>query len=79
MSIFGISILDFYGISFIASFYAEITSILGNITGYLTNTHFYSILSGLFTQKVEVVETNNALRTNNKSSTGSENGSKINQ
>jgi hypothetical protein len=53
MTIFGISILDFYGLSFIASFYSEISSLLGNVVNYLTNTHFYTVLSGLFSSKVE--------------------------
>jgi len=56
MTIFGISILDFYGLSFIASFYTEFTSLLGNMVNYLTNTHFYTVLSGLFTSKIEVVQ-----------------------
>jgi len=56
MSIFGISILDFYGISFLVSFYTELTSIVGNVINYLTNTHFYETLAGLFSNKVEKVE-----------------------
>ena len=56
MSIFGISILDFYGISFLVSFYTELTSIVGNVINYLTNTHFYDTLAGLFENKVEKVE-----------------------
>ena len=85
MSIFGISILNFYGLSFIASFYSEFTSLVGNLVNYLTNTHFYSVLSGLFGQKVDVKPATNILGmgTNNNSSTGSEtsieNNSKINE
>ena len=73
MSIFGISILDFYGISFLVSFYTEFTSIIGNIVNYLTNTHFYIVLSGLFGSKVEVKQPTNILgmRTIDSSSTGS--------
>jgi hypothetical protein len=85
MSIFGISILDFYGLSFIASFFTEFTSVVSSLVNYLTNTHFYSVLSGLFSQKVEVKPSTNILGmgTNNNSSTGSEtsieNNSKINE
>ena len=53
MSIFGISMLDFYGLSFISAFLTEISSITGNIINYLSNTRFYSYLAGLLTTKVE--------------------------
>jgi hypothetical protein len=46
--------MDFYGLTFLASFYTEITSVIGNIVNYLTNTHFYNVLSGLFASKEEV-------------------------
>lgn len=52
MSIFGISMLDFYGLSFISAFIAELTSITGNIINYLSNTRFYSYLAGLLGHKV---------------------------
>jgi len=85
MTIFGISILDFYGVTFLISFYTEITSIVGNIINYLTHTQFYNVLSGLFTSKIEVKQPTSILgmRTNNSSSTGSqtsnESNSKINE
>ena len=69
--------MDFYGISFIASFYTEIISILGNITTYLTNTHFYSVLSGLFGSKVEIDKPTNILRSIDKSSNGVQENNKI--
>jgi hypothetical protein len=75
MTIFGISILDFYGLSFLASFYSEITSVVGNIVNYLTNTHFYSVLSGLFSSKVDVKQPSKTilgLGTTDSSSTGNE-------
>lgn len=80
MTIFGISLLDVYGISIIAKFYLEFVSILGNIINYLTHTHFYAVLSGLWASKVEIKEPSNVLGlgTNNKNATGSENSSKIN-
>jgi hypothetical protein len=74
MTIFGISILDFYGLSFLASFYSEFTSLIGNVVNYLTNTHFYTVLSSLFTTKVEVKQPSSILgmREINSSSTGNE-------
>lgn len=53
MTIFGISILDIYGISFISAFFTEFISIFGNIVKYLTQTQFYSVVSGLFASKIE--------------------------
>jgi len=77
MAIFGISVLDFYGISFIASFYSEFIYIIGNTITYLTSTHFYSVLSGLFGSKVEIEKPTNILRSNNQSSTRSEANNKV--
>jgi hypothetical protein len=56
MTIFGISILDLYGISFLASFYTEFITVLGNIINYLTNTHFYTTLFGLSNYKADIIE-----------------------
>jgi hypothetical protein len=53
MSIFGISMLDLYGLSIMSAFITEITEITGNILNYLANTKFYTILSGLLGYKVE--------------------------
>jgi hypothetical protein len=64
MSIFGISMLDFYGLSFISVFLAEISSITGNIINYLSNTKFYSYLAGLLTTKV--VETPTKIESMNR-------------
>ncbi len=52
MSIFGISMLDIYGLSIITAFVIEISFITGNVLNYLTNTHFYTVISGLFGLKV---------------------------
>jgi hypothetical protein len=85
MSIFGISILDFYGLSFIASFYSEFTSLFGNLVNYLTNTHFYNVLSGLFVSKEVIQPSKNILglgtsdSISTRSETNSENNSKINE
>jgi hypothetical protein len=38
MTIFGISILEIYGISFIAAFFTELGSVLANVVNYLANT-----------------------------------------
>nr|YP_009487263.1 hypothetical protein [Russula foetens]AWB36165.1 hypothetical protein [Russula foetens] len=75
MAIFGISVLDFYGLSFLASFYTELTSIVGNIVNYLTNTHFYNVLAGLFSSKIEVKQASKEilrLGTTDPISTGNE-------
>jgi hypothetical protein len=77
MTIFGISFLDFYGITFIASFFTEISFILGNIVNYLTGTHFYSVISGLFGTKVEIDKPTNVMRPINQNSTRSESHSKV--
>jgi hypothetical protein len=85
MGIFGISILDFYGLSFIASFFSEINSITGSLINYLTNTHFYNVLSSLFSQKVDVKPTTNILgmgttdSITTTSETSNKNNSKINE
>jgi len=54
MSIFGISMLDIYGINILTNLFNEITHVITNITKYLTNTQFYNALSDLFgSKKVE--------------------------
>jgi hypothetical protein len=53
MTIWGISVMDLYGLSFISAFYVEIISITGNIVNYLTNTKFYFYLSNLLGYKTE--------------------------
>ena len=70
MSIFGISMLDIYGLTFLSALITEISFITGNIVAYLTNTHFYSIISGLFGYKVETPTKLIPLNRNDKGSTG---------
>jgi hypothetical protein len=53
MSIFGISMLDLYGLSIISAFITEITSISANVINYLTNTKFYSIISNYLSYKMK--------------------------
>ena len=53
MSIFGISMLDIYGINIITNLFYEITQIIGNVIKYLSNTQFYIFLNNLFTNKIE--------------------------
>jgi hypothetical protein len=53
ISIFGLSILDLYGFTFISALWTEIISITGNFINYLTNTKFYHTLIGLFGYKIE--------------------------
>jgi hypothetical protein len=53
MSIFGLSMLDLYGLTIFSALFTEITHIIGNIVNYLTNTHFYQTLIGLLGYKTE--------------------------
>jgi hypothetical protein len=53
MSIFGISMMDIYGLSILSALFAEIAQITGNIVNYLSNTKFYSIISGYLGYKIE--------------------------
>jgi hypothetical protein len=46
MSIFGISMMDLYGLSIFSALFAEVTQITGNIINYLSNTKFYNYLIG---------------------------------
>jgi hypothetical protein len=70
--------MDFYGISILSSLYTEIVSITGNIINYLTNTHFYSVLSSLFTSKVEIDTPTKPVRIIHQKTTGNETGAEIN-
>jgi hypothetical protein len=53
MSIFGISMIDLYGLSIFSAFFTEISEITANILNYLTTTKFYAIISGYFGYKIE--------------------------
>lgn len=55
MTIFGISLLDNFGIEFISNVFKEIKFIFSNTIDYLTNTHFYKYLTKLFSTK-EIIE-----------------------
>jgi hypothetical protein len=54
MTIFGISLFDNFGIDFISNFLNEIRLILASIVGYFANTHFYSVIAGLFSSKEDI-------------------------
>jgi hypothetical protein len=54
MSIFGISMMDLYGLSIFSALFAEISQITGNIINYLSNTKFYNYLIGWLGYKVEM-------------------------
>src|ERR1700744_4768736 len=69
MAIFGISMIDIYGLSIFSAFFTEITYITTNIINYLTNTHFYSLISGFFGYKVSTPTKIEPLRTINQSPT----------
>jgi len=49
LSIFGISFMDNFNLSFIHNFISEITLIFSLITSYLTTTYFYSYLTSMWT------------------------------
>jgi ABC-type antimicrobial peptide transport system permease subunit len=53
ISIFGISMMDLYGLSIFSALFAEITQITGNIISYLRNTKVYSYLIGWLGYKIE--------------------------
>ena len=53
VTIFGISLLDNFGIEFLELFLREIRIVIGNIIDYLTNTHFYKYLTKLFSREDE--------------------------
>jgi hypothetical protein len=66
MSIFGISLLDNFGIEFISNFIKEFKFVLGNTLDYLTNTHFYKYLTDIFLKKGELPSSE---KTNNNRTT----------
>lgn len=74
MTIFGISLLDNFGIEFISNFFKEIKFIFSNTIDYLTNTHFYKYLTKLFSTK-EIIENkpSKSPRTNQENSWNEEN------
>jgi hypothetical protein len=53
VTIFGISLLDNFGIGYLQLFLREIRFVTGNIIEYLTNTHFYKYLTKLFSREDE--------------------------
>jgi hypothetical protein len=76
MSIFGISMLDIYGISIISALFSEILNISANIATYLSSTKFYGLLTGFLGYKIETPTKIEPLGTTNKSSTRIETSSK---
>lgn len=62
MSIFGISLLDNFGLEFVQNFLIELKVITGNIINYLSNTNFYLFLEKLFSQKEEVTNSRGPLQ-----------------
>ena len=78
MGIFGISLIDNFGLDFITNFITEIKVIAYSITNYLSNTHFYSFIASLFSKKEEVTkEAEVSLRERSVSGESSRNESKI--
>lgn len=53
MTIFGISLIDNFGFSFISNLFNELRFITGNIVDYLSKTNFYVYLNKLFSNKEE--------------------------
>jgi hypothetical protein len=76
MSIFGISMLDIYGLSIISAFCSEILHISANIATYLSSTKFYGLITGFLGYKIDIPTKIESLRTINKSSTRNETASK---
>jgi hypothetical protein len=69
MSLFGISLVDLYGVEY-----------LKTIINYIRDTRFYIILKAIFGYKEqipEIVENPSRLKTINKTSTGNQKDSKI--
>jgi hypothetical protein len=54
LSIFGISMIDNFEISFITNFFKEIKMITYSIVSYFSGTHFYSFISSLFSTKEDI-------------------------
>jgi hypothetical protein len=54
MSIFGISLVDSFGVDFISNFFNEIRWITYSIVAYFSNTTFYSFVASLFKAKEDV-------------------------
>lgn len=56
MAIFGMSLMDNFGLDFLNNFFMELKIVLGNTVDYLTNSRFYSYLNKLFTNEVPTSE-----------------------
>jgi hypothetical protein len=56
MAIFGMSVMDNFGLDFLNNFFMELKIVLGNTVDYLTNSRFYSYLNKLFTNEVTTSE-----------------------
>lgn len=58
MSIFGISMVDIYGINIFENLFKEIKSISTHVVNYLSNTHFYNVLISIFKKEdIEIPKT----------------------
>jgi hypothetical protein len=56
MTIFGVSLLENFGIEFISNFLRESRNILRNTVDYLTDTKFYQSLENLYGKKESTLE-----------------------
>jgi hypothetical protein len=54
ITIFGISVIDTFGLGFMINFLKEIRLITSNIVTYLSETQFYSFIASLFSSKENV-------------------------
>jgi hypothetical protein len=78
MSIFGISMIDIYGLSIFSAFFAEISYLTSNIITYLSNTKFYALISGILGYKIESSSTKmGSMNRTDQSSTTSKESNKI--
>jgi hypothetical protein len=62
MSIFGISLLDNFGLSFLDNLIKELKNISVNTIDYLSNTKFYNYLTSLFEKEITSSEISNKSR-----------------
>jgi hypothetical protein len=78
LSIFGISVLDNFGLEFLSNFLSEIRIVTASIIGYLSATEFYSFVVSLFRFKEDISnQTKISLRDRPLSEQYSENETKM--
>ena len=79
LTIFGISVIDNFGLDFFRNFFMELRITLAAIITYFSNTHFYSFIASLFKSKEEVTKPKISIREEPMSWESSRNESEIKQ